>query len=107
MYDRVVHLEPIIECIPNISEGRNGAILETIVAHLRSVDGCQVAHVDIGYDAHRTVLTLIGPIEGVFAAIEALLDLALEHIDMRHHEGSHPRIGAIDVIPFVPLLWHQ
>lgn len=93
----------IVECVPNISEGRDLEKVETIVNAARAVAGCAVLGVEPDADYNRTVITLAGepgPVqEGAFQLIKA----ASEHIDMSTHKGEHPRMGAVDVCPFVPL----
>lgn len=93
----------LIECVPNFSEGRNLATIEAIVAAIKSVEGVQLLHVDIGAAANRTVVTFVGApeavVEGAFRGIEKASTL----IDMRQHKGEHPRVGATDVCPLVPI----
>ena len=93
----------IIESVPNISEGRNRKILGNIRDYLESVENCTVLHMDSDPDANRTVFTLLGHHLGVLAALKRLFIATQEHIDLRHHEGRHPRLGALDVVPVVPL----
>ncbi|MEZ4772304.1 MAG: glutamate formimidoyltransferase [Bacteroidia bacterium] len=94
---------PLIECIPNFSEGRNDAVIDQIVGEIASVSGVKVMHVDKGYSANRTVVTFAGEpesvVEGAFQGIKAASRL----IDMRLHSGNHPRMGATDVCPLVPI----
>jgi len=91
------------ECVPNFSEGRNAERIERIVAAARSVPGVSVLDVERNSDHHRSVVTLVGEgpalVEGVLAAMRTAMDL----IDLREHRGEHPRIGATDVVPFIPL----
>ncbi len=95
---------PIIECVPNFSEGRNQSTIDAIVQSIDSVPGVKILHIDMGYDTNRTVITYAGyPSACMEAAYRSILTATL-HIDMRFHHGAHPRIGAIDVFPFVPLL---
>jgi len=94
---------PIIECIPNFSEGRNSKVIQSIVEAMGSVSDARVLHVDIGYDANRTVITVAGSPQAVFASVEAGIRMAVKKIDMRDQIGEHPRIGAVDVCPFVAL----
>ena len=93
----------IVECVPNISEGINSEKIELIVQAARNISGCAVLGVEPDSDYNRTVITLAGepaPVsEGAFQLIKA----ATIHIDMREHKGEHPRLGAVDVCPFVPL----
>lgn len=92
----------IIECIPNISEGRRQDVLEACAAAIR---GAGVSLLDVKPDPvhHRTVYTYAGAPDAVRAATLALFDTALAHIDLRQHQGEHPRMGAVDVVPFVPI----
>jgi len=93
----------IVECVPNVSEGRDLPTIKAIESALRSVQGVKILHVDSGLDANRTVFTFAGPPEAVLEGAFALTKKATELIDMRKHEGAHPRIGATDVVPFIPL----
>ncbi|MCX5844389.1 MAG: glutamate formimidoyltransferase [Deltaproteobacteria bacterium] len=93
----------IIECVPNISEGRDKKKIDRIVAALTKVEGAKLLDVCIDHDHNRTVLTFIGRPEDVERGAAAVCDRALDLIDMRQHGGVHPRIGAVDVVPFVPL----
>ncbi|MBP9838404.1 MAG: glutamate formimidoyltransferase [Proteobacteria bacterium] len=93
----------LIECVPNISEGQDTNKISEIVSALEAVSGVRVLHVDIGYDANRTVITYIAPPESAYEGAYQLIRKATELIDMRVHQGEHPRIGAVDVCPFVPL----
>jgi glutamate formiminotransferase len=93
----------IIECVPNISEGRDKKKIDRIVASLTEVEGVKLLDVCIDPDHNRTVLTFIGQPEDVERGAAAVCDRALDLIDMRQHSGVHPRIGAVDVVPFVPL----
>ena len=93
----------IVECVPNISEGRNIKIVDEIVASVRAVGGVRILHVDSGFDANRTVVSFAGDSEAVLEGAFRLIRSAAALIDMRSHEGAHPRIGATDVCPFVPL----
>jgi glutamate formiminotransferase len=94
----------VIECVPNISEGRRIDVVDAIVARTASARG--VAVLDVSSDAahNRSVLTLAATdADGLREAVLALLEAALEHIDLRQHRGEHPRLGAVDVVPFVPI----
>lgn len=92
----------IIECIPNISEGRRQDVLDACAAAVRAAG---VRLLDVKSDAthHRTVFTFAGEAAPVRAAVLALFDEAVRAIDLRQHSGGHPRLGAIDVVPFVPI----
>jgi len=92
----------LIECIPNISEGRDESKINEIIAHI-STPKVQILNVDIGYDANRTVITMIGGVVDVFATIRSLYHKTATIIDMAIHDGKHPRLGAVDICPFVPL----
>ena len=93
----------IVECVPNISEGRNMEIVEAIVDAVRGTKG--VTLLDYGGDPshNRSVITFIGSPEGVKEAAVALAKKSAELIDLTKHEGEHPRMGAVDVIPFIPI----
>ncbi|MEM9260426.1 MAG: glutamate formimidoyltransferase, partial [Bacteroidota bacterium] len=95
--------QPLIECIVNVSEGRDAAVLAEFTAAITGVVGCKLLHQDTGAGAHRTVFTFAGAPNAVFIAAERIYKVALEKIDMRQHQGEHPRIGAVDVCPFVPI----
>ena len=91
-----------IECIPNVSTA-DPAILDRIVAGVEATDGVILHFVDPGKSANRTVFTYLGPVDQVLKATETLFAIALSEIDMREHQGVHPRMGAVDVCPFVLL----
>ncbi|MBP2647134.1 MAG: ftcD [Gemmatimonadetes bacterium] len=93
----------LIECVPNFSEGRNPDIIRQITAAIETVDGATLLHVDPGKATNRTVVTLAGPPEAVVEAAFRAIAKATELIDMRHHTGEHPRMGATDVCPLVPV----
>lgn len=93
----------LIECIPNVSEGRDSAALERIVRAVKATPGVELLDWSADADHNRAVLTYVGEPEAVLAATQAMCGEAFALIDMRTHEGAHPRMGAVDVIPFVPL----
>lgn len=93
----------VVECVPNVSEGRDRRIIDRIADAVRSVRGVTLADIHVDPDHHRSVLTFLGPPDDVEAAALALAGATLAAIDMRTHRGVHPRIGALDVLPFVPL----
>ncbi len=93
----------ILECVPNISEGRNLDIVEQVVDQIRQTDGVKLLDYSSDPDHNRSVLTYLGQPEAVLAATQALALKALELIDMSRHQGSHPRMGALDVVPFIPI----
>lgn len=96
-------MKKIIECVPNFSEGRDQVILDQIATAIEHVDGVKLLNIDPGKGTNRTVFTFVGDeatvVEGAFQAIKK----ATELIDMRKHSGAHPRFGATDVCPFIPI----
>ena len=96
-------MQRIIECVPNISEGRDRVKIDAVVAAAASVDGVRVLDVDPGKATNRTVITFVGEPEAVCEAAFQLVKKAQELIDMRGHSGEHPRFGATDVCPLVPI----
>lgn len=95
--------QPIIECVPNFSEGRNPEVIEAISRAIDSVAGVTLMHVDPGADANRTVMTFAGAPEAVVKAAFEAIRVAAKKIDMRVQSGQHPRIGATDVCPLIPV----
>ena len=93
----------IVECVPNFSEGRDQAKIKAIADAVAAVPGAKLLHVDPGPGANRTVITFIGTPEAVAEAAFRAIAKAAEVIDMRKHRGEHPRLGATDVCPFVPV----
>ena len=96
-------MQKLIECVPNFSEGRDQDVIRQITAAIESVEGVSLLNVDPGASTNRTVVTFVG---GPEAAVEAAfrgIQKAAELIDMRKHKGAHPRMGATDVCPFVPV----
>ena len=93
----------LIECVPNYSEGRNKGVIDAIVAAIRTVEGVQVLDVDPGEATNRTVVTFVGEPEPVCEAAFRGAAKAQELIDMRQHHGAHPRSGATDVLPLIPV----
>ena len=93
----------IMECVPNFSEGRRPEAIEAIAAAIGSIEGTRVLHVDPGFDANRTVITFAGDPDAVVESAFRAVKCAAEQIDMRNHSGRHPRIGATDVLPLVPV----
>ena len=94
---------PIIECVPNISEGRRTAVVEAIVEALRRVPGARLLDWSSDASHNRSVITMAGDADALKAAVITLFERALATIDLRTHEGEHPRLGAVDVVPFVPI----
>ena len=94
---------PIVECVPNISEGRRREVIDAVVKAADSVEGAKVLDVDPGSATNRTVITLAGEPQAVVESAFRLIEEAAALIDMRSHSGEHPRHGATDVCPFVPV----
>ena len=95
--------EPIVECVPNFSEGRDPKKLRAITDAIESAGGVRLLNVEAGVDTHRTVVTFVGPPDAVAEAAFRGIARARELIDMSTHQGAHPRMGATDVCPFVPV----
>lgn len=93
----------LVECVPNFSEGRDPAVLEPILAAIRAVPGVRVIDHSMDASHHRAVVTFVGPPEGASEAAFRAIAEAKRRIDLTRHQGEHPRIGATDVVPFVPL----
>jgi glutamate formiminotransferase len=93
----------LIECIPNVSEGRRSDIIESIADRLRSVPGLSVLDYSSDPSHNRSVYTMVGSAEAVEAGVMTIFERALANIDLRGHKGEHPRLGAVDVVPFVPI----
>lgn len=93
----------IVECIPNFSEGRNKEKIEKILDAVRGAEGVKLLDYSSDADHNRTVVTFVGSIEGVEKAILNMAERVYENIDMSVHQGGHPRMGALDVVPFVPI----
>ncbi len=93
----------VVECVPNISEGRRPEVYEAVAKAAGSVLGVKVLNVDPGAETNRTVITFVGEPEAVLEGAFQLLVAALERIDMSAHAGAHARMGAVDVVPFVPV----
>jgi glutamate formiminotransferase / 5-formyltetrahydrofolate cyclo-ligase len=93
----------IIECIPNVSEGRRPEIVDAIAAALRAVPGVRLLDYSSDSSHNRSVFTLAGDAAPLKAAMLALYEQAVSAIDLRTHQGEHPRLGAVDVVPFVPI----
>src|SRR5687768_8664602 len=93
----------VIECVPNVSEGRRADAIEQIANRLRAVPGLSVLDVQSDASHNRSVFTLAGDAEAMKAGIPVLFEGALAAIDLRTHKGEHPRLGAVDVVPFIPI----
>ena len=94
---------PLVECVPNISEGRDLATINAIVDVVKQTPGCTVLGVEPDADYHRTVITFAGTPDAVVEGAIALIEASVSLLDMRTHQGEHPRMGVVDVCPFVPL----
>ena len=93
----------LIECVPNISEGRDQEKINTIANIVETVEGVKLLNVDPGKATNRTVITFVGEPQQVIDAAYLLIQKAKELIDMSKHSGEHPRMGATDVCPLVPI----
>jgi glutamate formiminotransferase / formiminotetrahydrofolate cyclodeaminase len=96
-------MRKLVECVPNFSEGRDRAVIDAIAEAVRSTAGCSLLDVDPGASTNRTVYTFVGAPEAVVAGALAAARVARTRIDMRTQKGEHPRVGAMDVCPFVPV----
>lgn len=93
----------IIECVPNFSEGRNSGKIEKILDPFRSTEGCRLLDHSADKDHNRVVVTVMGDPQSVKKAVVEAVGAAVREIDMNTHSGGHPRMGAADVIPFIPV----
>ena len=93
----------LVECVPNISEGRRAEVISKVAAAITAVPGVRLLDQTSDADHNRSVFTFAGDPDAVRQAAHALVDVALAEIDMRMHAGAHPRLGAVDVVPFVPI----
>jgi glutamate formiminotransferase / formiminotetrahydrofolate cyclodeaminase len=96
-------MRKLVECVPNVSEGRERAVIDAIADAIRATAGCALLDVDPGASTNRTVYTFVGSPEAVVEGALAAARVARLRIDMRTHKGEHPRVGALDVCPFVPV----
>jgi glutamate formiminotransferase/formiminotetrahydrofolate cyclodeaminase len=96
-------MKKLIECVPNFSEGRNMEVMKQITDEIEKIKGVKLLDVDPGFATNRTVVTFVGTPDEVVEAAFFAIKKASELIDMRHHKGEHPRFGATDVCPFVPV----
>src|SRR5436189_2807980 len=94
---------PLIECIPNVSEGRRGDVIARMADAIRATAGVQLLDVSTDASHNRSVFTFVGEPAAVEQAVLALFERAVADIDLRTHRGEHPRMGAVDVVPFVPI----
>lgn len=93
----------IVQCVPNISEGRRPEVVERVVDQIRQTPGVQLLDYSSDYDHNRSVITFVGDLASVQEAAFQLTKEAVQLINMEEHQGAHPRIGAVDVIPFIPI----
>jgi len=96
-------MEKIVECVPNFSEGRDKSVIDAISAAIKAVDGVKLLNVDRGADFNRTVYTFVGEPESVLEAAFQAAKIGVALIDMTKHKGEHARMGALDVVPFIPI----
>ncbi len=96
-------MKKLIECVPNFSEGRDMAVMKQITDEIEKIDGVKLLDVDPGYSTNRTVVTFVGTPDEVVEAAFLAVKKAQELIDMRRHKGDHPRFGATDVCPLIPI----
>jgi glutamate formiminotransferase len=94
---------PVIECVPNISDGRRSELINAIAAALRALAGVRLLDVQSDAAHNRSVLTLAGDAPSLKTAVLTLFDQVVPAIDLRSHQGEHPRLGAVDVVPFIPI----
>jgi len=93
----------LMECVPNFSEGRRAEVIEAIVHPFRKRKGCALLDYRADVDHNRLVVSLAGEPRPIQEALLEAAGVAISHIDMERHRGGHPRVGAVDVIPFIPL----
>jgi glutamate formiminotransferase len=93
----------LIECVPNVSEGRRPEVVAAMAAAIRGVPGVRLLDHSSDPSHHRSVFTFVGDSAGVERAVLALFERAIADIDLRTHKGEHPRLGAVDVVPFIPI----
>src|SRR6187401_974982 len=96
-------MQKLIECVPNFSEGRDLNVIKQITAAIEAVEGVSLLDVDPGASTNRTVVTFVGSPEAAVESAFRGIQKAAELIDMRKHKGAHPRMGATDVCPFIPI----
>ena len=96
-------MDHIVECVPNFSEGRNPATIQALIDALVSVPGVRLLDHTSDCDHHRSVMTVVGGPEEVIEAMLRGIRIATDLIDLRKHSGVHPRVGATDVVPFIPI----
>src|SRR5213592_1768697 len=98
-----MNLSKIVESVPNISEARRPEVLKTIIDSISNVQDTRILDVKPDLDHNRTVISLAGSPEGLHALLLKLYEVCTRLIDLRQHKGEHPRAGAVDVTPFIPI----
>jgi glutamate formiminotransferase len=93
----------LIECVPNVSEGRRADVVAAMAEAIRQVSGVRLLDHSSDASHNRSVFTIVGDAAGLEAAVTALFERAIADIDLRSHRGEHPRMGAVDVVPFIPI----
>ena len=93
----------VLMCVPNISEGKNRSLIDAVAEAVRGVEGIKLLEVSSDKDHHRSVFSYLGEPGKVLEATKRLADLSIEGIDLALHKGEHPRMGAVDVVPFIPV----
>ena len=96
-------MQTLVECVPNFSEGRDSAVVEAIIRALLAGPDVYLLDKEMDADHNRSVITIVGTRESVGKAALRGISEAAELIDLNHHQGAHPRLGATDVVPFVPI----
>lgn len=100
-------MNKIIECVPNFSNGRDPEVLEKIIAPFRGKENVKLLDYESDKDHNRSVVTVIGEPEELKKTVVEAIGIAASLIDLRKHEGAHPRMGATDVVPFIPIKIHN
>jgi glutamate formiminotransferase len=93
----------LMECVPNVSEGRRPQVIDALADIIRALPGVRLLDYSSDASHNRSVFTIVGRPDGIRAAALALVEAVIERVDVRTHTGQHPRLGAVDVVPFVPL----
>ena len=100
---RDLGMKRIVECVPNFSEGKNQETIDALAESIRNVPGVKLLGIEPDKDYNRSVVTFVGEPKAVGEAAYRSTRVAAQRIDMRTHKGEHPRLGAVDVVPFVPI----
>ena len=96
-------VKPLLECVPNFSEGNDMSVIKQITDVIEAVEGVRLLNVDPGKATNRAVVTFVGNPDAVIEAAFKAIEKAGELIDMQQHKGAHPRMGATDVCPLIPI----